>query len=234
MEKIKLIKRIKRTPTIESFRFLAEKKIEFIPGQFSQIIFDIDNLENRELNKYLSFSCSPTKEYIEFTKRLSESKFSQKLKNLKIEDTVFISSPLGNCVFDEKYKKIIFLIGGIGITPVISILEYIVDNKIDADTYLFYSNRREEEIAFKDELDSWCKINPSIKVFYLITDCVPKEKDCIYGFINKDLLKEKVKDLEERVIFTFGPPKMVKAMRQLSKELGCKEENIKAENFVGY
>jgi ferredoxin-NADP reductase len=234
MERVKLIEKIKRTPTIESFRFLPEKKIEFISGQFSQIIFDVDDLENKELNKYLSFSSSPTKKYIEFTKRLSESEFSQELRNLKIEDTIYIKAPLGNCVFEERYKKIIFLIGGIGITPVISILEYIVDNKIDTDTYLFYSSRREEEIAFKNELDNWCKINPLIKIFYFVTDYPPKEKNCIYGVIDKDLLREKVKDLKERIIFTFGPPKMVKAMYDLSKELGCEEKNIKTENFVGY
>jgi len=234
MERVKLIEKIKRTPTIESFRFLPEKKIEFISGQFSQIIFDVDDLENKELNKYLSFSSSPTKKYIEFTKRLSESEFSQELRNLKIEDTIYIKGPLGNCVFEERYKKIIFLIGGIGITPVISILEYIVDNKIDTDTYFFYSSRREEEIAFKNKLDNWCKINSLIKIFYFVTDYPPKGKNCIYGVIDKGLLREKVKDLKERIIFTFGPPKMVKAMYELSKELGCEEKNIKTENFVGY
>ena len=82
------------------------------------------------MNKYLSFSSSPTNDYIEVTKRLSDSVFSQKLKALKPSDEVLLKGPSGNCVLKEEYKKIGFLIGGIGITPVISMIEYIVDKKL--------------------------------------------------------------------------------------------------------
>ncbi len=80
----RLIARIKRTPTVESFRFLPQEKMNFIPGQFTRLIFDEKNRENKELNKYLSFSSSPDREYVEVTKRLSSSVFSARLNNLKI------------------------------------------------------------------------------------------------------------------------------------------------------
>ena len=120
----RLIETIDRAPGTRSFRLLPEKHIDFLPGQFLQVIFDPGN---KDLNKYLSFSSSPTKEYIEFTKRLSSSAFSEKLRSLKINVQVLLKAPLGSCVFKEEYRKIAFLIGGIGITPVISILEYIVE-----------------------------------------------------------------------------------------------------------
>lgn len=226
--------RIKRTPTIESFRFLPQEKLDFIPGQFLQIIFDEKNPQNKELNKYLSFSSSPAKDYIEVTKRLSESLFSQRLKNLKINDTILVKAPLGNCVFKEDNKKIAFLIGGIGVTPVISILEHIADKKLETDVLLLYSNKTEEEIAFKSELDPWQESNKNIKIIYLVTDCEPKSKNCLVGHIDKDLLAGKINDLNERVIFIFGPPKMVEAMKNLCLEISCREENIKTESFLGY
>lgn len=232
--KVKLIERIKRTPSIESFRFLASEKANFIPGQFLQVIFDAANPDNKELNKYLSFSSSPSKEYIEVTKRLSESNFSQCLKNLKMNDEVFLKAPLGNCVFKEEYKKVGFLIGGIGITPVISIIEYIVDKRLNTDVVLLYSNRTEEDIAFRGELDYWQGINKKIKVFYTLTDDQPKDGSCILGRIDNKLLFEEVKDYMERLFFIFGPPKMVGAMNALCLEVGCKKENIKTENFIGY
>jgi len=89
----RLVQRIIRTPTIESFRFLPDKKIDFIPGQFLQVIFDEKNPDNKELNKYLSFSSDPAREYIEITKRLSESSFSQKLKELKTSDEILLKAP---------------------------------------------------------------------------------------------------------------------------------------------
>lgn len=232
--KARLIERIKRTQTIESFRFSPKEKIEFIPGQFLQIIFDTDNQDNRELNKYLSFSCPPTKEYIEVTKRLSDSSFSQSLKSLKINDEILLKAPLGNCIFKESYQKIGFLIGGIGITPVISILEYIVDKNLNTDVILLYSNRTEQDIAFKKELDSWQDMNKNIKVFYTVSESPPKDSSCIFGRIDKDLLIAKTKDYRERIFFIFGPPKMVEAMNALCLGAGCNKENIKTENFIGY
>ena len=63
--------------------------------------------------------------------------------------------PFGNCVFKDEYRKIGFLIGGIGITPVISIIEYIVDRSLATDVLLLYSNKTQEDIAFRRELDAW-------------------------------------------------------------------------------
>lgn len=230
----KLIQKISRTPSIESFRFRLDKKIDFLPGQFLQVIFDPDTSINKELNKYLSFSCSPTRDYIEVTKRLSSSQFSQKLRDLNAGDEVVFRAPLGKCVYEEGYKKIGFLIGGIGITPVISIIEYIAEKKLDTDVLLLYSNKTDKDIAFKKELDDWVADNSNIKVFYTVTECEPSDKQCIVGRIDKDLLKNKIGDPCDRVLFIFGPPRMVAAMQDLSLGAGFKKDCIKIENFVGY
>ena len=230
----RLTERIKRTPSIESFRFLPEETIEFSPGQFLQLIFEENNLENKELNKYLSFSSSPTKEYIEVTKRLSKSYFSQRLKSLNINDEVLLRAPLGNCVFTEDYQKIGFLIGGIGITPVISIIEYIVDKGLSTDIALVYSNRSEEEIAFREKLDHWRNQNKNIQIIYTLTDCQPKGDRCIAGRINKNMLMDNVSDLDKRIFFIYGPPKMVEVMKKLCLEMGCNEADLKTESFIGY
>ncbi|MCM8781014.1 MAG: FAD-dependent oxidoreductase [Candidatus Omnitrophica bacterium] len=229
-----LIQRIKRTPTVKSFRFRLEKKIDFIPGQFLKIIFDEKDINNKDLNKYLSFSCSPGLDYIEVTKRLSQSIFSQRLKDLSYNQFISIQAPLGTCVFRDEYKKVAFLIGGIGITPVISIIEYIVIKNIDCDVYLFYSNRNEEEIAFKQELDNWRTGNKNIKIIYTVTDAKPVNPDCRFCRIDKELLMDNLADINERIFFIFGPPKMVEAMKVLVEDLGCPKDNLKTESFLGY
>ena len=230
----RLVERIPRTPTVESFRFILGEKLDFIPGQFLQVIFDEQNRDNKDLNKYLSLSSSPGWEYIEVTKRLSVSDFSSRLKGLKTNDEVLFKLPIGTCVFKDEYKRIGFLIGGIGITPVISIIEYITKRKLDTDITLVYSNRTKAEIAFKQELDHWQSINKNLKVHYLVSECQPQDKTCIYGVINKDLLSAMVCDLKERIFFIFGPPKMVEAMSNLASDMGYIKGNIKIENFIGY
>ncbi len=229
-----LVERIRRSPTVESFRFEPEERIDFLPGQFLRVILDTKNKENPLLNKYLSFSSSPTKDYFEITKRLSQSEFSQGLNGLKIGQKILVKAPLGNCVFKEDYKRVIFLVGGIGITPVISIIEYIMDKKLETEAFLFYANRRKEDIAFKQELDSWQKINPKLKVNYVLGDQPSEDKTCISGTINKDLILQNVPEPKNAIFFSFGPPAMVEAMQGICKDLGCPRQSIKTENFLGY
>ena len=228
-----LIERIDRAKNIASFRFRTKERIDFLPGQFTQLIFDVENSANRELNKYLSFSSSPTKDYIEVTKRLTESEFSKRLENLKPGDSLLLKSPMGNCVFNEEDKQIAFLVGGIGITPVISIIEYIVDEKLDVDIVVFYSSRT-EDIAFRNQLDNWQKSHNNIQIFYTITDCEPKDKQCLSGAINEDLVKQRMGNCCGRTVFIFGPPAMVEAMKNLCFRVGCDKSAIKAEKFIGY
>lgn len=220
--RLRFLEAIKRTEAIKSFRFSCDEKVDFLPGQFTQLVFDEENGQNSDLNKYLSFSCAPGKGYIEVTKRISESEFSKRLNRLRPGDGVLFKPPMGNCVFKDDYKRLAFLIGGIGITPVISMIEYIVEKKINTDIYLLYSNRSTEDIAFKKELDLWRGQNSDLHVVYTL------------GRINKDMALQHIPDLRERIVFMFGPPAMVDAMKGVCFDIGCSKDNVIAENFIGY
>lgn len=229
----KLIERIKRTSEVESFRFSSPEPINFIPGQFAKVIFEPGQANNKELNKYISFSSSPLKDYIEITKKISDSKFSKRLTELKVNDEVMIEAPLGSCVFKDEYKKIAFLIGGIGITPVISIIEYIIEKNINTDIALIYSNRL-EDFAFKKELDAWDSSFDNLKVIYTVTDCKPRDLKCVSGRITRGFLIANIDNWQERMFFIFGSPNMVEAMNNLCRETGCGKDMVKIERFIGY
>ena len=226
--------KITRVPGVASFRFSLPQRVDFLPGQFLQVIFDQAVRGNKELNKYLSISSSPQKEYLEVTKRLSDSAFSRSLDQLQSGEEVLLKLPMGECVFKDDYKSVTFLIGGIGITPVISIIEYIADNNLATEVNLFYSNRTEKDIAFRGELDRWRQEHRNINIFYTVTDCQPQDSACGYGFIDEPMLKEKVCDLSDKIVYIFGPPKMVDAMYHIALGLACKKENLKIERFIGY
>jgi ferredoxin-NADP reductase len=227
------IESIERTKSVVSFRFTLDQKITFLPGQFMLLLFDETNKNNMNLNKYLSLSTSPDHDFIEVTKRISESDFSRKLVSLNKGDRVLFKAPMGNCVYKDEYNKIAFLIGGIGITPVISILEYIESRKLDTDVCLLYSNRFPDDVAFKDELDRFAT-RPNVTIIYTITDCDPQDNICMKGFITKEMVVKTIPDWKERYIFVYGSPTMVDSMKSICTDLTCDSGRLKTENFMGY
>jgi ferredoxin-NADP reductase len=236
MDEIKavLTEKIKRTDQVFSFRFKPPAALDFLPGQFTRVILDEDNAKNQALNKYLSYSCAPGKPYFEVTKKISNSEFSGRLMSLKEGARITFKPALGHCVFLPSMNEIGFIVGGIGITPVISILEYIYDHRLDAGVRLIYSNWTSRDIAFRAELDRIAAAYPRIKVTYVLNTCGPEDAGCFSGTITQELIAEQMPDNTARDIFIFGPPGLVNALAGACRCLGCGTEHLKIENFIGY
>ena len=95
---------VQRTDSVKSFRFKVKKGADFKAGQFLFVTIKIDGLERA---KHFSFSNSPTeKEYIEFTKRITQSEYSQALEKLNIGDWAKIKMPLGSFTLAEEYENV--------------------------------------------------------------------------------------------------------------------------------
>jgi len=232
--KAKLAKKISRTKKITSFQFEPEKKFDFLAGQFIRLILDEVNISKHDLNKPISLSCAPGKEYFEVTKKLSNSLFSAKLNELKIGDEISFAGPWGNCTLSEQDSKIAFLAGGIGITPVISIIEDIIEQDKDYDLNLLYANKDTAVIAFKDVITTFLDSLKNLKVTYTFTHCQPTDLKCESGFIDDDMIRRVIPDFKQRMTYVFGPPAMVEAMKTHCIGLSCDPAKMKYESFTGY
>lgn len=222
---------IQRTPSVKSFRVGIGVVADFQAGQFLSLTVKTD----KEIKKYLSISNSPTeKGYVEFTKKITGSEFSQTLNCLKPGDSVKIQYPFGKFILDEKAPRIAFLSGGIGISPIRSICKYAVDKKIKNDLVLFYGNKNIDEIAFKDELDEMQSQCGNFRVFHVLME--PCDKfSCKTGFITGPMIKDSIPDYQERKFYVCGPPAMVAAMKKiLTEELLISGTGIVTEQFQGY
>jgi ferredoxin-NADP reductase len=231
----KVIKIIQRTHDVKSFRFQIKEDINFYPGQFFFVTIKIGQAKR---TKHFSFSNSPTeKGYVEFTKRITDSEFSKALDKLKIGDWAELKLPYGSFVLEEEYKKIAFLSGGIGITPIRSICKFATDVKLPTDIILLYGNNKEEDIIFRQDLDKMSSVNKNIRIVYTLTS--PDIDRQIWsgrtGYIDDGIIKEEIPDYKERVFYLCGPPRMVEGLRNiLENNLNIPENEIKTENFSGY
>ena len=121
-------------------------------------------------------------------------------------------------------KKIIMLVGGTGITPMIQALHAILGGDDDNEVVLFYGSRTQDDILGFDLLDSWAKENPKkLKVVHVLSD-EPAEgsKDCSSwtgrrGYINREVIQEEAPSFgpergDDVIVFVCGPPAMYNAL----------------------
>lgn len=225
---------IQRTPTIKSYRFpIQAKGVRYRAGQFFFVTIKING---NEAVHHFSFSSSPTeKGYLEFTKRITSSDFSQALDKMKPGAWAYLQGANGTFTLPRKECKLAFLGGGIGITPLRSMLRYIVDRKLSYDVVLLYGSTILEDAAFHQELDNMAASHPSLRVQYVLsgTDLPPAWKGK-RGFVNKGLVIELIPDYIERLFYISGPPKMVTALEEQLGASNLPPERVKRDSFTGY
>lgn len=153
--------------------------------------------------------------------------FTSTLPNLPVGTKVFVDGPYGVFTPDVVTKpKLLFIAGGIGITPIRTMIEYFSEKK--SDMILLYANRYSSDVVFKDELEKISKIHP-FPIYYAFSKD-PKAKG-IQGFFTQEVITKLVKDITQREVFLCGPPAMMQGMVVILKELGIPSEMIHFEEF---
>lgn len=225
---------IQRTPGIKSFHFpIRIKSAPYKPGQF---FFLTIKIAGQKAVHHFSFSSSPAdKGYIEFTKRITPHDFSQALNTMTEGSWAHLQGPQGNFTLPEEGSRIAFLTGGIGITPVHSMLRYISNQKLNYDVILLYGNTGSEEIAFREELAETSASHPGIRIEHVLSGPdIPSDWKGKMGLISKDLIMELVPDFRERLFYVSGPPQMVMTLVEQLSALKILQEHIKRDSFTGY
>ena len=123
--KIELVEKKKETKDVTSFIFESRVPIKWTAGQFLFYTFPHPNPDERGITRYFTISAAPFEKHIMLTTRFAgkkSSSFKQKLFATPIRTEVEITDPDGDFIVEDLGKKIIFIAGGIGITPYRSIL----------------------------------------------------------------------------------------------------------------
>lgn len=221
---------IRRTEEVKSFRFGRPPGFEFDPGQWMMITIRSDGIKT----KHFTISSSPTeREYLEFTKRITDHEFSLALDKLKPGDWAFLNGPFGDFTFKGDQPKVGMITGGIGITPLRSMIKYCTDRQLKTDIVLLYANRNEESIVFRQELGELQKANPLIKIVHILSQPADSWKGRS-GHIGRAVIQEEIPDYNERMFFVCGPPALVTNLVDILGSLHVPEFQVRVEHFPGY
>ena len=229
--------------------FYLEKPegFDFIAGQYMTVsLFNPPETDDEGDSRFLSIASAPYEKYLMVATRIRDTAFKRVLKNLPSGSEIKIAGPDGSFYLPQKsLQPIVFLIGGIGITPVFSILKQANYQRFPYQLFLFYSNKRPEDAAFLKELRNLEKENPNFKLVAIMTAPAPRPDQSVgensktpwqgeTGFITKEMIQKYVGDLNSPIYYMSGPPTMVKAIRELLEKIGINDDSIKFEEFSGY
>lgn len=207
----------------------GKKAFTYKAGQYAMLTL------GEEEARAFSIASSPTRAgHLQFATRDTGSAFKKLWANLKEGDSVKVFGPLGKFIFDESKPLSCFVIGGIGITPVKSMVEYACDSKLANKIVLIYANRKTQDISFKKELDELATANPNFKVVHVLSEAPTQDAIMRNGKIDATLVKELLPDYAQYAFYSCGPPGMVGAMVAMLKEMNVPDEQVKTEHFEGY
>lgn len=143
----------------------------------------------------------------------------------------YLEGPYGRFCLDDEVEGGVFLMGGIGITPAMSILRTLRDQQDRRPHRLIYGNTNWEEVIFREELDE-LRRELNLEIVHVLDD-PPAGWQGESGYIDADLLRRRVSDLRGRNVeyFVCGPEQMMDLVEQALLDLGIPNEKIRSERF---
>ena len=220
------------------FLFHPNRSYAFAAGQYMEWTIPHHRPDSRGNRRYFTIASSPTEKSLRLVVRIGKtrSSFKEKLLSMKPKEVIVASQLSGDFTLPkEKDQKLVFIAGGIGFTPFISMIKYLLDQKERRDITLFYVNKVEADIAFK-ELFVQAEQEIGLKTKYVLTktDAIPQHWTGLVGRMSEKMIQKEVPDFKERRFYLSGPNAMVDAYKHLLAKLGVPKQNIVTDYFPGF
>ena len=203
----------------------ATPSLAWRAGQYLFLTIPTINPDTRGVTRYFTISSAPFEDHIAITTRIIEkpSTFKKSLMKLKTGDEIEANGPDGDFVINDPKRNLIFIAEGIGITPFHSILLDLAHKNLKSSISLLYVTH-DENIVFKEELESLKNKNPNLKINYFTSS----------ARIDKTIVKSQLLIVNNPLVFISGPSAFVRTIRDLILDQDVEKENIKLDSFSGY
>jgi ferredoxin-NADP reductase len=200
----------------EGFRFRA--------GQFA--LLQVSTPWGPDLRP-LSLAGSPDGEAIEFATRVGSSAFKHALFSLGPGDEVKVSRPIGGLPYDPD-RPAVLIAGGMGITPLRSLMLSAAAVEASAPIHLLFSNRHWDWIPFRTELASEERMRANLRITWIQTSPigVPQDTNVHHGRITGDLLERELRTTPDAVFYVAGPAPMTADVTRTLRELGVPGKRV--------
>jgi ferredoxin-NADP reductase len=220
-----------------AFQFEKPNNFMFKAGQYIDLTLSGSQPGSSDgLTHTFSIASSPSDKELVVATRMRNTVFKRAISTLPIGSRAKIEGPLGSFnLHKNAARPAIFLAGGIGIAPFLSMLTYATEEKLRHLIVLFYANRNLEDAAFIDALWRLERENSRFRLVPTLTRAaIANGWKGTTGYITPEMLLAHVGILRGPIYYIAGPPAMVAATRRTLSEVGVDEDDIRTEEFAGY
>ncbi|MFA7437969.1 FAD-dependent oxidoreductase [Castellaniella sp.] len=222
-----------------TFEFLLSKPegFKYRAGQFFDIL--LEPVANAPKSSYVhgfSFASAPFEPNLAAATRMRDTAFKNAIRNLPDGTEVKIDACFGSFTLPKQTDTpVAFLIGGIGITPVRSMIAQASHDQSAQAITLLYANKTPDLAAFTQDLRAYSQHNTHFTFVPVYTDPGQQVDGAESGVIDAAMIRRHVTRIPDTLFYLSGPAGMVRAMRAiLMDELHVDEDNIRTEEFDGY
>jgi ferredoxin-NADP reductase len=234
--KLRISQVFQETPDVKTFRLMnplgGVLPFDYLPGQFLTVTVPTDG---KPVKRSYTIASSPTQhDYAEITVKHEEGGVVSGYLNASVQpgDLLEFTGPSGSFIFTGRECKCIILIGaGVGITPLMSVLRYLIDRSWPGDIYLLFGCGTPQDIIFREELDYLQRRHSNLRVVIAVSHPEGTDWKGPAGRISKELIAQSVPDLPSRYVHICGPVPMMEAVKKMLAELGVPSERVKTEAF---
>jgi ferredoxin-NADP reductase len=233
---VKLLKKESVAEGTMAFHFEKPQGFEYRAGQFGDFTLINPPETDAEGNtRGFSLAGAPDDPDLMIATRMRDTAFKRVLKNLPVGTEIVLDAPYGDFTLHKtQTTPAVYLTGGIGITPVRSIIASATRQKSLHQITLFYANRTPQSAAFTVDLQAFAAQNPNFTFVPVIAEGGTMAENGETGLINRAMLEKHLPSLQAPIYYLSGPAIMVTAMRKILTDAGVNEDNIRTEEFSGY
>lgn len=231
----------RETPKSVSVAFAVPDNLksdyQFVAGQYINIKYIH---ENEELRRSYSVCSSPNSEELRIVVKEIENGIFSRYANtqLKVGDVLEVGTPEGRFVFEPNAtneRNILAIAAGSGITPVISIMQSVLENEPKSKAVLIYGNRNVEETIFYQQILALQEKYPN-NFYPYFTFTRAQADGAHFGRIDKPLInfvtKNKHKDHVFDAFYVCGPEDLIHKASDILSENGVEKDRVKFELFT--
>ncbi len=232
----KLTQKLSWGPATKDFIFTKDQQFDYKPGQYMEWTLPHHGADERGSRRYFTLASSPTEDNLRLGIKFYHegSSYKRAMRSMSSSTPIAAGRVSGDFVLpNDDSRKLVFIAGGIGVTPFRSMLKYLVDTNDIRPITLLYSERNPDELAYHDVIEE-ANQRLGTKVVYAFTDKNLRGDNVRHGRITPEMIAAEVPDYHERLFYISGPHAMVTSIKSGLKDLGVKDHDIKIDFFPGY